>query len=104
LCIEDLEDSALIVCDKETVELGGISNALRCTEASNGMDSLALAQIEHFNGVITERAHEQSFALCVEIEVINSSFDSGQRDRLLQLDPRVTRFSDCSTNSGDCDS
>jgi len=63
------------------------------------MGSLALVQIEHFNGVVAQRAHEQALARCVKGNVIYSSFDSRQRDRLLQLKPCVARFSDWLTSS-----
>jgi hypothetical protein len=43
------------------------------------------------------------FARGVEIEVVYSSFDSRQRDRLLQFDPRVTGSRDWHTTSGYCD-
>jgi hypothetical protein len=57
------------------------------------MDALAFAQIEHFGSVVANRADEQSFARSVEVEVIDPSFYSSQRDRLPELEPRATRFS-----------
>jgi hypothetical protein len=47
------------------------------------MNSLAFAQIDNFNGVIDERANEQSFGGRIIGEMIYSSFHSTQRDRLL---------------------
>jgi hypothetical protein len=46
------------------------------------MDPLAFADIEHFDGVVAERANEQSCASGIEREVVYSSFNSGQRDCL----------------------
>jgi hypothetical protein len=54
------------------------------------MDALAFAHVEHFDGVIAQRADEQSFACGVEIEVIDPPFYSRQRDRLLELKPRTS--------------
>jgi hypothetical protein len=46
------------------------------------MNSFAFAQIDNFNGVIAERANEQSFAGRIIGEMIYSSFHCPQRDRL----------------------
>ena len=78
---------------KEPVEFGNINETLRRSETGDRVDALAFAQVEHFGGVVAQRADEQSFAGGVEIEVINPSFHARQRDRLLQLKSRVTRFS-----------
>jgi hypothetical protein len=67
------------------------------------VDALAFAQVEHFGSVVAKRADEQSFACGVEIEVIYPSFYSGQLDRLLQLKPRATGFSDGETTADYCD-
>jgi hypothetical protein len=64
------------------------------------MRSLAFAQIDHFDGIVAERANEQSFAGSIEPEVIYSPFDSGQRDRLLQFDSSVVGSGDWHTTSG----
>jgi glycerophosphoryl diester phosphodiesterase len=58
------------------------------------MDLVTFAQIEHFNRIVAERTNEQSFSSGIEREVIYSSFDARQLDRLRQFDPRVTGFSD----------
>jgi len=40
------------------------------------VDSLALTQIEHFDGVIAERTNKQSFAGGIECEMVDPSFDT----------------------------
>ena len=56
------------------------------------MNALTFSQIQNFNGVVPKGADEQSFPGGIEIEMIYSSLDSGQRYRSLQFDPRVTGF------------
>jgi hypothetical protein len=67
------------------------------------VDALAFAQVEHFGTVVAKRTDKESFACGVEIEVIYPSFDSGQRDRLLQLKPRAAGCSAGETIAGYCD-
>jgi hypothetical protein len=67
------------------------------------MDSLAFAQIEHFNGIVAERTNEQPVAGSIKREMVYSSFNSRQRDRLRLFDPRVTGLSGRQTSSGCCD-
>ena len=55
------------------------------------MNALGFAQVENLDRVVAERAYEQSFVRGVEIEVVDPSFHSGERDRLLQLKPRAFR-------------
>jgi hypothetical protein len=40
------------------------------------VDAFALAQIEDFGGVITERTNKQSFASGIEREMVDASFDT----------------------------
>ena len=49
------------------------------------MDSLALAQIEHFDGVVAERANEQSLPRSIECEMVDATFDFRQWERLRQF-------------------
>lgn len=46
------------------------------------MDSPDFAQIEHFNGIVAERANEEPLTSGVESEMIDPSFDSGKWDCL----------------------
>jgi len=46
------------------------------------MNALAFAQVEDFYGIFAQRADEQSLAGHIDIEVIDPSFYSGQRDCL----------------------
>src|SRR6266480_3826316 len=55
------------------------------------MDSLTLAQIESFDGVVAQRADEQSLPSNVQREVVDASFHSRQRDCLFQLKRRRLR-------------
>jgi len=55
------------------------------------MDSLALAQIENFNGVVAKRANEQSLPRRIECEMIDSTFNSRQSDRLLEFNGFLLR-------------
>src|SRR5436190_1483551 len=55
------------------------------------MDSLTLAQIENFDRVVAQRADEQSLPSNVQRDVVDASFHSRQRDRLLQLKRRCLR-------------
>src|SRR5204863_1156524 len=55
------------------------------------MDSLTLAQIENFDGVVAQRADEQSLPSNVQREVVDASFHSRQRDCLFQLKRRRLR-------------
>jgi hypothetical protein len=52
------------------------------------VDALTLLQIEHLDGVIAERAHEQSFASWIEREMVDASFDTRQWDRLFEFERR----------------
>ena len=56
------------------------------------MNALAFAQVEHFGSVVAKGADEQSFVRRVQIEMIDPSFHSGERDRLLRLKQRITGF------------
>jgi hypothetical protein len=58
------------------------------------MNSLALAQIDNFNGVIAECGNKQSFAGRIVSEMIYSSFHCSQRDRLFQFERWPTLSSD----------
>ncbi|HZE56611.1 MAG TPA: hypothetical protein VE031_02040 [Chthoniobacterales bacterium] len=49
------------------------------------MNALTLSQVEDFNTIVSQRADEQSIAGRVEIEMIDSPFNSGERNRLLEL-------------------
>jgi hypothetical protein len=44
------------------------------------MDPLAFANVNYFNAVVAERAHEQSLAYRIETEMIDPAFDSRQRN------------------------
>ena len=46
------------------------------------MDSLPFTQIEDFDRVVAERTNEQSVTGSIKREMVYSSFDSRQRDRL----------------------
>src|SRR6266550_3048326 len=81
--IIDVANSPFIICDEQAIQLRNKGNTLGRSETTNRVNALAFVQVDHFNSVISKRANKQSFADCVEIEVIYSSFDSGQRDRLL---------------------
>ena len=83
--IVDFEDSIFIVCNKETIEIGDVNNSLWRTKTGDRVNSLAFVQIEHFDSVVTKRADEQSFARRIDCEVIDATFDSRQRDRLLEF-------------------
>jgi hypothetical protein len=98
--IIDVANSPFIICDEQAIQLRNKCNSLGRSEATDRVNALAFVQVDYFDSVIAQRANKQSFAGCIEIEVIYSSFDSGQWDRLLQLDPGVTGFSDCETTSG----
>ena len=49
------------------------------------MDSLALTQIDHFNGVVAERANEQSFAGRIEREMVDPSFDASTMESFVLI-------------------
>ena len=49
------------------------------------MDSLAPAQIENFNGVITECTNKQSVAGGIELHVVDATLDARQPNRVRQL-------------------
>ena len=74
--IESLANTAFVIRNKETIEPRDVSDSLRRTETSDRVKSLALAQIEHFNGVIAERANEQSFAGGIKRKMIDPPFDA----------------------------
>jgi len=98
--IIDVANSAFIICDEQAIQLRNKGNTLGRSKTTDRVNALAFVQVDHFDSVVTKRTEEQSFADCVEIEMIYSSFDSEQRDRLLQLDPGITGFSDRETTAG----
>src|SRR5439155_24339378 len=87
----DLANSTFVIGNKETVDFREIGDSLRRAEAGDGMDSLSFPQVEDFDRVVAERAHEQSFIRGVEIEVVDPSLDARQRDCLLQLQRLLLR-------------
>jgi len=44
------------------------------------MDHFALLQVDHFNGVVAERGHEEAAAGRVVIEVVDPPLDSAERN------------------------
>ena len=76
-------NTAFVIGNKQTIQFGGISDSLRCAKTDDRMDSLALTQIEHFDGVIAERTNKQSFTGRIEREMVDPSFDTRQWERLL---------------------
>ena len=80
--IVDLANTAFVICNKDAVEFRDVGNSLWCTKAGNRVNSVALAQIENFDGVIAERTNKQSFASEIEREMVDPSFDTRQRDCL----------------------
>jgi len=81
--IVNLANTAFVIRNKQTIQFRGISDPLRCTETGNRMNSLPLAQIENFDGVIAECADEQSLTRGIQRHVIDASLNSRKRDRLL---------------------
>src|SRR5205085_10687473 len=62
-----------------------INNTLRCSEPADRVNARAFSQIEDFNAVVSQRAHEQSIAGRVDIEMIDPALDSGEWNSLLQV-------------------
>ena len=61
---------------QNTIEFRDIGDSLRCAEAPDRMNSFALSQVEHFDGVIAKRTNKQSFASGIEREMVDASFDT----------------------------
>ena len=49
------------------------------------MDALTFAQVEHLDTVVPQGTDEQSFSGRIEVEMIDSPFNSGERNCLLEL-------------------
>ena len=79
----DFADTSIVICNEDAVQLRDVGDSLRRAKVGNRMDSFALEQVEHLDGVVAERTNEQSFAGGIKREMVYSSFDSRQRDRLL---------------------
>src|SRR6476620_1245556 len=78
-----LANTAFVIGNKQTIQFRGISDSLRCGETGDRVDSLAFTQIEHFDGVIAKRTNKQPFAVRIEREMVDPSFDTRQWERLL---------------------
>ncbi len=70
----------LIARDENTIELSNVTDALRRAETRDGMNALALPQIDYFNAVVAERADKQSLARGVEGKVVDPSLHARQRN------------------------
>ena len=69
-------NAGFVIRDEDAVQFRKVGDPLRCTEASNRVNSFALAHIENFDGVVAKRADKQSFASGVKGEMVDPSFDT----------------------------
>ena len=92
--------SGLAVGNVEPVSFRPIEESLRLMKSSDTLNDPAGIYIDHLHGIVAKRGNENPFARRIDRQMIDASFHTGKRDRLLE--PQRLRKHDAASapNSG----
>ena len=88
--VKDPAGTVVSVGDEQFVDFGDKENSLGFSKPGDGGEPFAFAEVEYFEGVVTQSRNEQALPLNVDAQMVDAPFHVGKREGLdLTQDARL---------------